>query len=207
MPRPRAPLLALLLLPGALLLPGCGGSGGGSSPAVPSAFHTASAVNALTGFGQAGAVIGTSQPLAGDTVPATNFRGFVRFDTSGLPPGAVIVTATLRLHQTTVDGDPYGKFGPLHVDHVDFLGSLDGGDFAGGTLAADVGVLATTATLGYRSLDVTSRVAADRAAGRTTSDFRLAFGGALGGDAVTDMAYFGSLVVPGEEPQLVIGYD
>jgi hypothetical protein len=61
------------------------------------------------------------------------------------------------------------------VDHIDQLAGLDIADHASLALTANVGTLSPDATLAIKVLNVTAQVAADRAALRGKSDFRLQF--------------------------------
>lgn len=78
----------------------------------------------------------------------------------------------------TVNGvgtSPYVELGALVVDHVDFGNALEGVDYNGGTLASNIGTLATDAALEYKTLNATSRVQADLTAARGRTQFRLRF--------------------------------
>jgi hypothetical protein len=123
--------------------------------------------------------------------PGIEIRAFAAFDLSPLPPGARVVSAAVTLFQaiiTTVD--PYPPRGPVLLDHVNLQGALDAGDFDGGTLTLNLGILSTDATLGPKTLEVGSAVQADLDAGRTVSSFRLRFQTVVPAD-FTRLARFG----------------
>jgi hypothetical protein len=183
----RAPAtLAWLLLAG---LAGCGGGGGGlatSSQSLPAV---------LDGFVTDDGFVDTATSSAiavGDTDGTfdNHARGFVRFDRSNLPPGATIVSATLRLHQSAVVGSPYATHGDVVVDHVDVGTSLDAGDFGALPLIPALGVLSDDAGIESKDVDVTAAVLADVLAGRITSDFRLYFPLASDSDGAEDYVQF-----------------
>ncbi len=117
-------------------------------------------------------------PAVGDTdaiLPGRAGRQFFSFQIAGVPTTAEIVSATLRLYQAGVDGDPFGSLGSLVVDRVDLGDALDASDYDRPALQAEIGLLPTEVTLGYKALDVTAAVQAERASGRTRLQLRLRF--------------------------------
>lgn len=169
------------------LLSGCGGGG------ADSVTFTVASTASVDGFVTNTAFVDTGTPVSvGDTDGSFGnvARGFVQFDRSGIPVGATILSAVLRMHQSAVFGAPYASLGNVVVDHVVIGLSLDAADFGASALQADVGGLSSNATLGLRSLDVTTQVLADIAAARSTSDFRLRFPLASDADALDDYAQF-----------------
>jgi hypothetical protein len=112
---------------------------------------------------------------SGPPALAHEMRSVATFDLAPLPSDAEIVSAVVTLHQFLVPGTAYEGRGPAILDHVDIGADLSADDFDGGTLTSNIGVLSTDATLGPKSLDVTAQVAADLAAGRTRSSFRVRF--------------------------------
>jgi hypothetical protein len=154
-------------------------------------------------------------PLTGDLTafPGVGFREFYSFDLSGVPASATITSATLRLYQEQVGGTPYAKLGNVVVDHVNFGTVLHGTDYAAPALAASVGIISSDTTKGYKSLNVLSRVLADRAAARTRSQFRIRFSiQDTDGDGVSDYALFTDaemsccVAATTQPPRLVIAY-
>lgn len=136
-------------------------------------------------------------------------RGFVRFSLAGIPAGAEIVSAVLHLAQADVTGAPYASLGTMRVDHMDLGVGLDGGDYLAAAFVSDIGTLSTNAVLDVKSLDVTSRVAADLLAGRTTSDYRLRFPIQNDGDVAVDSAHMEDMENnkgSGQAPLLTITY-
>ncbi len=116
----------------------------------------------------------------------------------------------LRMHQSAVIGAPYATLGSVIVDHVDIGLTLDAADFGAAALQAGVGLLSSDATVGPKSLDVTSQVLADIAAARPRSGFRLRFPVASDADAADDFAQFND----GEDsfgngllPFLIVSYE
>lgn len=173
----------------ALLAGGCGG-GGGASDDTP-----ARVLPAELGFSGYATSAGGYQlnfaPLVGDGAGLISRRALVRFDLSEVPSRAQVLEATLRVFQVGTTGAPYTDFGDMVVDHVRMGAALDGTDFDGGTLSPAFAVAFTGPAQGYRSLNVTAQVAADLAAGRTTSDYRFLFPDAPGPDELEDAAILG----------------
>jgi len=168
---------------------------------------------ALDGFARSDGGFSAGSPgIVGDiesSFPGVGFRGFYSFDISMIPAGAVVISVTLRLYQSSVIGAPYASLGNVVVDHVDYGASLDGGDYSGGTLTGNIGVLSSSAVPGYKVLDVTGQVRGDIAGGRTRSQYRLRFSSAdIDNDSAEDSARFVDAEIccaaPDAPPQLVI---
>lgn len=144
----------------------------------------------------------------GDDSSNSYGRGLVGFDISSLQ-GWTIVSATLRLYQDTVDPAAYTSLGTVVVDHINFGSSVDSGDLTGGTLTSNIGTLSTSATIEWKTLDVSSYVQADINAGRTSSQFRTRFTTNTDSDGVRDLAFFDdseNTGGTGNRPQLVVTY-
>jgi hypothetical protein len=207
-------LLRTLALPASLVLGAglVGGCGAGEAIFGPETY-TLHAPSTLDGYvTSAGAVLtnSTANGIAvGDNDADQGRRGFVRFNIAGLPLGAEIESAELRLAQAAVTGLPYVTLGTLRVDHVDIGAALDAVDYAAVALLANVGTLSTDATLTVKFLDVKAEILADIAAARTTSDFRLRFTTQDDGDGLFDTAHFEDMennLATGAYPELVIVY-
>jgi hypothetical protein len=194
------------------LLGGCGGSGAGGGGGT----HVTTLSATLDGYVSGGVAFENSSDgiMLGDTGMPVGRRGFARFEISSIPAGATIVTAVMQMHQAETAGSPYGSLDFVYVEHVDIgLGSsagLDADDYGTSPLPGGVNfaILAFNELLGLKSVDVTARVVADRAAGRPTSDFRLKFALAFDGDLTNDYVKFqdSELHLAGSAPLLVITY-
>jgi hypothetical protein len=198
------------LLSGAvLLLAGCGGSGpGGGGPTTVVLLTLPADDGYITSDGL---VVDDSMIRAGDNAANESRRGFARFSLASVPSGATIVSAVLQLRQAGVTGDPYGSFGNVLVQHVDFGPAVDATDFNSALIGLTPGALSTDATLGTKTIDVTARVSADVVAGRAQSDFRFKFSSAttVTADGLSDSALFteaGSIPGAPNAPQIVVIY-
>lgn len=199
----------LLALGVALWGSGCGGSGGSGSIAL-------ACDAALDGFVRSDgvAVSAGNGPAVGDLdnfIPGVGVRQFVSFSLGSLPASGTLVSATLQMRQLTVLGAPFGTHGVVVLDHLDYGPTLDALDFGRAPLAGPLGPFAPDATLGVRTLDVTAQVAADLAAGRVRSQFRLRFSmldsdndGSPDAVAFTDAERSHGSEAPGDEPVLVV---
>ena len=158
-----------------LLVPtgGCGGSGGNDD--VTLNLLSVGAVDGVVTSG--GDVETTSAANIGDSGLNVPIRGFYRFDLSGIPAGATVVEATLITRQTGagVFGTPYTDLGAMVVDHVNLGAALGPEDFASVAFTSAFAVISNNANLETKTAVVTDQVVADRAAARTTSDYRLRF--------------------------------
>jgi DNA-binding beta-propeller fold protein YncE len=119
-------------------------------------------------------------PRTGDVenfLTSTAYRQFYSFDLVNIPVGTSVAAATLRLYQASVSGSPYGSgtLGSVVVDHVNYGASLDGTDYATGSLLSNVGTLSSDGSVGYKTLGVSSRVQNDLNNGRVRSQYRLRF--------------------------------
>ena len=150
---------------------------------------------ALDGVAQSDGVANAAGdcPFIGDfeqVFPGDGFRQFYSFDISMIPPTAKVVSATLRLFQANVVGQPYTDLGNVIADHVNYGPSLDGGDYNGGTITSNIGTLSTNATIEYKTLDVTSRVQSDVATGQVRTQYRLRFTTDFNNDGNNDLVFF-----------------
>lgn len=169
LPRVRGPLLAV----GFLLLTGCGSS---PTPSTITISSEASLNGSVTSTGRVEVGMG---PYVGDTdrtkINGEGWRQFYSFSLSTVPAGARMTSATLRLYQAFVKGQPYTALGNVIVDHVNLGSTLVASAYDGGTLASNIGTLSTNATLEYKTLDVLSSVQDDLTANRGRSQYRLRF--------------------------------
>ncbi|MGE0229072.1 MAG: hypothetical protein AB7U23_11255 [Dehalococcoidia bacterium] len=143
-----------------------------------------------------------------DFANGESWRQLLSLDHSGVPAGVTIVQATLQVHQRGVQGTPFTTHGVVTVDHLDY-GVVDGFDYATPAITAAYGTLSSDASIGPRTLDVTSAVRADREAGRFRTQFRLRFSDLESdGDNIGDHVAFGDAdnANPGEEPVLIVEY-
>jgi hypothetical protein len=106
--------------------------------------------------------------------PGETQRGFVTFDVSALD-GDSAESATLRVYECAVLGDPFASLGSVVVDHVSPGTPPGQSQYSGSTLASNLGTIAPDATVGFRYLTVTSAVESDVASNATYSQFRLRF--------------------------------
>lgn len=181
-----------------------------ATPAPTTQTKTISAYSALDGFrssnggGNAGVDI-----RAGRNVNLVT-RGFVSFDLSGVPAGATVEKTTLKLYQTSVQGDPYGVGSRIMVDHLDYGDVLENTDYGAASISTSFATLSTTATVEWKEADVTDAVRNDLTNNRTRSQYRLHFAiETQGGTVAGDFAYLESgenYTGTGKTPQLVIKY-
>jgi hypothetical protein len=194
-----------------LSLTGCGGgSGGGGGPPPPTISLTILSTPDRDGMiVDATFVFPTFDLQVGDSSSDNPKRGFLSFSHATIPPGAVLVSATLRVHQSGVHGTPYADLGNVIVDHIDIGPALDPTDFASPAILDSFATLSTDGTLVYRTLDVSARMAADLAAARGHTDFRLHTTPATDSDGSEDSSYWNDAEdtdANGNVPQLVIEY-
>lgn len=181
------------------------------TPTPTSQTKTISSTAALDGFrssnggGNAGVDI-----RAGRNVNLVT-RGFVSFDLAAVPTGATIENATLRLYQSSVQGDPYGVGSRIMADHLDYGDVLENTDYGAASLSTSFAILSTTATVEWKEADVTDAVRNDLTNNRTRSQYRLHFAiETQGGNVAGDFAYFESgenYSGTGKTPQLVVKYN
>jgi hypothetical protein len=144
--------------------------------------------------------------MVGDTSVNTGCRGFVSFDIGSIPPGATIISATLRMYQEAVNGRPYADLGNIMVDHIDYGSTLDGADYSLLALKEAIGTISNNAALEFKILDVTESLQDDMDHGRTRSQYRLLFPTQTDNDSVEDAAFFTSANIGGHTPELVVTY-
>jgi len=135
-------------------------------------------------------------------------RQFYSFELTGIPSSVSVQSATLRLYQANVAGSPYGiGLGSVIVDHMDYGTSLGSVDYNAAALIANIGTLSTDASLGYKTLSVTTNVASDILS-RSRSQYRLRFSDENSINFDNDYVQFtdaeDSCCAANQPPQLVI---
>lgn len=194
-PRARAGRTARLALQGAvlaLLLCGCGtgASTTGSGEVLDAVLTSVPAEDGVV-FSDGGVQASRALPVVGDldgSVRGLGARQFLSFDVTGLPGGVLVESALLRLDLYAVAGTPFATHGSLVVDYLDY-GTLDSNDYAARALDLALGTAASDATLGPRTVDVTSALAQVLALGRSRVQFRLRFATLdSDGDSTSDSA-------------------
>ncbi len=145
--------------------------------------------------------------LAGDGITNRAVRMFFGFDLTTLPSDAIIVSARLQANDNGGgSGDVYESLGDLALDHVDLGASLDATDFSSPALKSGIAILSHVRA-GAKEAEVTSALAADIAAGRTTSDYRARFPTLTDNDGQLDtIVFLSDDFSPGLGPRLVVVY-
>lgn len=178
----------------------------------------------------------TSPAYVGDGTANQYFRGFLSFDLGGIEATATKITsATLYAYQYTMSADPYVSLGSLLAESVDYGVSLDATDLLRAPLQYlgcrrcttlcicqigwwdDVYTLNSRLTSGYalsgyKSVVVTSKVEADRAARASRGNrcqFRLRFSSTTDGDGAYDYAgfYTSEAASADNRPKLTVTYE
>lgn len=173
----------LLLLAGLLFTTACGGSGGGDQQPPPAGQSALTSVASMDGaFNPLAQEWSTAvEPAVGDDANNNGTWGFVTFDLSTLPAGAVIRSARLEVWQRQVEGDAFAVVNLIVVDHMEVDDDgLDWFDLLANELEAPITngggqalILSSNVNLGVRDMDVTRQVRSDRTAARRYAQFRL----------------------------------
>jgi len=100
---------------------------------------------------------------------------------------------TLRATSRTVHSLKATDSASVFLDHMDWGGSITGASYWGQALATDIGTLVqgSDGTTGWKTLSVTAAVAADYAAHRTNTQFRIRFNDAGFPPMNTYVGFFG----------------
>lgn len=178
------------------------------TPTASSTTKTLTATSALDGFqSNNGGGNTTADIRAGRNVNLVT-RGFVSFHLGSIPSGATIEQATLRLYQTSVDGNPYTAGGDLKIDHLTYGESLENADYSSAAISASFTTLTNSASAGWKEVDVTDRLRDDVQNTRANSQYRLHFATEnTGGDETGDFSHFEAADTgSGNIPQLLVRY-
>jgi hypothetical protein len=222
---PRAHRLAALAFAATItgsLVAACSTSGNGVGPSNSARSDTVMVAAEETGFVQSGAgdpafASPGTDIVVGDEAardPLIDVRGFVGFDLSSLPSGIHLKSATLVATQCAISGSPF-SLGNVVVDHVSYAVPFDTTVFAESAISTTIGTLSTDASLGPRSMSVTSSVANDISASRTSSQFRLRMSGnADAGNGPSNQVIFASdsantsdcTPASAQQPRLIIAF-
>jgi len=207
-------ILGMCIL-GMCILGACGGGGGsGGILGQPVNAVTIDSDATFDAYLNAAALINRIGSLkVGDEEsldPSRDFRSFVSFDLSSrLPAGATVVSATLRCYLVQVTGAPYVSLGNVLAIHVALGPTLETTEFTGGEIMT-AGTLSSSPAAGWKELDVTSRVLADLAAGRTRTQFRLQCaigdGNGDGADTLSEFESGDNTLGTGRWPELRVSY-
>lgn len=143
------------------------------------------------------------------------YRAFFGFELAPIPTGSAVTNAQLSITLCAMSATPFDSLGPLIAEHVDYGNGTMLDSYSMAPLEATQYVVATAGPLATHTVDVTSAVASDMAAGRPHSEFRLRFAN-HDGDSVNDgVAIVGTVnqscdgglngVTPvGSKPQLTV---
>lgn len=145
--------------------------------------------------GNFGSMAQTQLPiLLGDNAQNQAVCGFVSVNLNSLPANATVTKAVLKLKgfiPAGVVGNAFADFGLINVDHVNVVSGIRGSDYAAEAISASIATVQPfTNTEGQEqeiSIDITTQVLADRAAGRPISSFRFRFDAAPNADGANDI--------------------
>ena len=171
---------SILLL--SLLLIACSGGGGGEPAAGVGVSWKipASDIRYITTGGLS--LDGLEQVSVGDDELNRRWVVVMQFDISGLSPAAAD-QVELAFHRTGTAGFPFSDLGALQLDHIGGGAPIIPTQFGGFTLLSS---FANALSEDDYRIDVSARVQADIAAGRSHSTFRIRFDPVSDGDAAYD---------------------
>ena len=154
----------------------------------------------------------SGRPCAGDSATVANaqYKGFIGFDTSGLPAGIqTFEVANLNMNQVGVFGNPYGTLGgTLLLDHVNFA-TLDLANAFNATSLRALGTLSSDATLGFKTLTVIPAIQddyANRIARGNRTQYRIVFPTAASFNSIFDAALFETPIAVTDPSSLSLEY-
>jgi len=152
-------------------------------------------------------------------------REYLSFNLDSLPDTITVISAYLRLYQYDSYGNdsngifpnwtgiPGGDTMSCIIDHINYGAALDTMDWTAGdigdpqTITNCIGPISTTPDTGWKTLNVTSCVQADKAASRNRAQFRMRFEVGSDYDGRGDALYFKSTTtITNKKPCIVIDY-
>jgi hypothetical protein len=155
----------------------------------------------------------TSALRVGDATSDRQYKSVVSFDTSSIPDGATIVSATLRLRRGTSSGtNPFGTHGACRADVQSggFSGStaLATGDFQAAATAVQAATLSNAATNGAWSEGSLGAAGLAAISKTGTTQLRVYFALDDNDDGGNDYLgyYSGNNGTAANRPQLVVTY-
>ena len=154
----------------------------------------------------------TSSLRAGDATSDRQYKSVVSFDTSAIPDGATILSATLRLRRGTVSGtNPFTTHGTCWADAQTggFSGSttLQTGDFQASATVVQAGSLSNAAANGDWSEGSLSASGLGAISKTGTTQFRVYFNLDDNDDGGDDyIGYYSGEASSANRPQLVVTY-
>ena len=177
---------------------GCGGGSGGGGPASPPETLVLLPIPALTGYGTPPFEVDSDTSLrVGDTDANRPMRGYCGIDLTGLPPGAHVESARMRLHYGSTWEYAWDTLGDLLVDHLDLGTLLDPDDFHAPAFASAFTQVPHLPVAQEGDLDVTAQIQDDLDHHRGVSGYRFRFELPSDGDDTGDVQFF-----PGSDSRL-----
>ena len=140
-------------------------------------------------------------PNVGDRSTGVAMQAFLSFDTSGIPCGATVTSASLDLSTGDMLGDPFAGLGWMRV-YSDQYGSLDGGDFTPDFPTGAIKTFSSRPVAPFTSSGLTSAVQAVTCAMVPRFRVRIQFESYTDGDGEADCLRLGSA-----QPILVVTYE
>ena len=148
----------------------------------------------------------------GDTSTKKQYRSFLSFDTAGLPDGAVVASANVKLRKQTANGGPFAGLGTLQIDLAKpYFGSGPGlvtTDFSAAATTSPAGAVGSALVSGWFTGPL-------NAAGRSninktgTTQLRLEFTTPTDNDSTADFiaVYSGNYSTTTYRPLLTVYYN